>query len=99
MRDGLRSCCRLVNSSQWSYKLPKTLKFIPSFLERVVFARHDGGRARQGKRGGVRAIYYFASMKGVVYMLDIYAKNQKADLTPDDRKQLRRIVEQLRQLP
>jgi hypothetical protein len=57
------------------------------------------GRMGQGKRGGIRAIYYFASMKGVVYMLDIYAKNQKADLTPDDKKELRRIIEQLRQLP
>jgi len=54
------------------------------------------GRLGQGKRGGVRAIYYFASTAGTMYLLDIYAKNQKADLTPDDKKELKRIVEQLR---
>jgi hypothetical protein len=29
-------------------------------------------------------------------MLDIYAKNQKTDLTPDDKKELRRIIRELR---
>jgi len=53
------------------------------------------GRLGQGKRGGVRAIYYFTSLVGTVYMLDIYAKNQKSDLTPDDKKELKRIVEGL----
>jgi len=28
-------------------------------------------------------------------MLDVYAKNQKSDLTPDDKKELKRIVEGL----
>ena len=28
-------------------------------------------------------------------MLDIYAKNQKSDLTPDDKKELKRIVKGL----
>lgn len=54
------------------------------------------GRPGQGKRGGVRAIYYFASAAGTLYLLDIYAKNQKSDLTADDKKDLRRIVEGLR---
>jgi len=53
------------------------------------------GRLGQGKRGGVRAIYYFASLAGTIYMLDIFAKNQKSDLTPDDKKELKRIVEGL----
>jgi hypothetical protein len=45
-----------------------------------------------GKRGGVRAIYYFMTSAGIVYMLDIYAKNEKADLTPSDKRELRAIV-------
>ena len=53
-------------------------------------------RPGQGKRGGVRVIYYFASTAGTIYLLDIYAKNQQSDLTPDDKKQLKRIVEGLR---
>ena len=54
------------------------------------------GRPGRGKRAGVRVIYYFASTAGTIYMLDIYAKNQKSDLTPDDKRELRRIVEELR---
>ena len=54
------------------------------------------GRGGQGKSGGVRAIYYFVYLKDVVYMPDIYAKNQKTDLTPDDKKELRRIIRDLR---
>jgi hypothetical protein len=32
---------------------------------------------------------------GTVYMLDIYAKNRKADLTPDDKRELKRIIDEL----
>ena len=45
-----------------------------------------------GKRRGVRAVYYFQTRAGIVYMLDIYAKNEKADLTPADKRELRSIV-------
>jgi hypothetical protein len=51
--------------------------------------------ARVGKRGGVRAVYYFQASAGIVYMLDIYAKNEKADLTPADKRELRAIVSML----
>jgi hypothetical protein len=54
------------------------------------------GRPGQGKRGGVRTIYYFAAAVGTLYLLDVYAKNQQSDLTPDDKKELKRIVEGLR---
>jgi len=45
-----------------------------------------------GKRGGVRVVYYFQKQAEVVYMLDIYAKNEKSDLTPADKRELRAIV-------
>ena len=35
-----------------------------------------------GKRGGVRVAYYFVVRSQIVYWLDIYAKNEKSDLTP-----------------
>jgi hypothetical protein len=54
------------------------------------------GRMGQGKRGGVRTFYYCASTAGTLYLLDIYAKNRQSDLTPDDKKELKRIVEGLR---
>ncbi len=49
-------------------------------------------RSGMGKRGGVRAIYYFLVRADLIYMLDIYAKNEKADLTPADKRELRGIV-------
>ena len=49
-------------------------------------------RPGMGKRGGVRVVYYFQTRAGIVYMLDIYAKNEKADLTPADKRELRAIV-------
>jgi hypothetical protein len=49
-------------------------------------------RPGTGKRGGVRAVYYFQTRAEIVYMLDIYAKNEKADLTPADKRELREIV-------
>lgn len=50
--------------------------------------------AGKGKRGGARVIYYCASARGVLFMLDIYAKSEKEDLTPDELKVLRRLVKE-----
>ena len=49
-------------------------------------------RPGMGKRGGVRVVYYFQTQAEIVYMLDIYAKNEKSDLTPADKRELRAIV-------
>jgi hypothetical protein len=45
-----------------------------------------------GKRGGARVVYYFQTRAEIVYVLDIYAKNEKSDLTPADKRELRAIV-------
>jgi len=47
-----------------------------------------------GKRGGVRAIYYWAVSNGQILMLLMYAKNEQDDLTPEQLKVLRKIVEE-----
>ena len=46
-----------------------------------------------GKRGGARIIYYWAVAQDRILMLFIYAKNESADLTPDQIKTLRHVVE------
>jgi hypothetical protein len=46
-----------------------------------------------GKSGGARIIYYWAVSSETILMLDAYPKNVKADLTKDEIKKLRRIVE------
>lgn len=47
----------------------------------------------RGKRGGVRAIYYWLVAKDQILMLFLYSKNEKDDLTPTQLKVLREIVE------
>lgn len=49
--------------------------------------------AGRGKRGGARVIYYWANHRAQVFMLDIYAKNEKADLSRDELKALAQLVE------
>jgi hypothetical protein len=55
-----------------------------------------GALPGKGKRGGIRVIYFYRSTAGVVYFLDAYAKNVKADLTPADKQQLRALVNRLK---
>ena len=47
----------------------------------------------RGKRGGARVIYYWATEQDHLLMLLIYAKNESEDLTQDQIKTLRQIVE------
>ncbi len=54
------------------------------------------GRGGRGKSGGVRAIYYFHHGRGAIYMLTLYAKSDQADLTEDDKRDIRRIVARLK---
>ncbi len=47
----------------------------------------------RGKRGGSRVIYYHFVSAAQIALLLIYPKNEKDDLTSDERKALRRIIE------
>jgi hypothetical protein len=44
-----------------------------------------GGR---GKRGGVRIVYYFHNMDVPVFLLTVFAKNERATLSKDELSQL-----------
>jgi len=46
-----------------------------------------------GKRGGARMIYYWVVARDRILLLDIYAKNEREDLTADQLKQLRLLIE------
>jgi len=52
------------------------------------------GIQRRGKRGGVRVIYYWAVRQDHILMLLIYAKNEKDDLSAEQLKVLRRMIEE-----
>ena len=46
----------------------------------------------RGKRGGIRAIYFWFGARGAIYMLAAYAKADRDDLTATDKKALARLV-------
>jgi hypothetical protein len=53
-------------------------------------------RARgNGKRGGARVIYYFRDLNMPVFLLAVYAKGEKMNLTMHERELMQRIVETL----
>lgn len=48
----------------------------------------------RGKRGGVRIIYYLELAESRFLLLTLYAKNELEDLTTNEIKLLKRIVEE-----
>jgi len=52
-------------------------------------------RSGQGKSGGVRVIYYFHSERMPLYLLTVFAKNERADLTQKERNELSKLVDAL----
>jgi hypothetical protein len=48
----------------------------------------------RGKRSGVRVIYFWASAKGHLLMLYVYSKSESADLTKEQVRHLRQLVEE-----
>lgn len=48
----------------------------------------------QGKRGGIRVIYYWSASRETILMLFVYAKNEQDDLTRQQLKTLRKIIEE-----
>lgn len=52
-------------------------------------------RDGKGKSGGVRVIYYFHSEQIPLYLLTIFAKNERANLSMAERNELAHLVEKL----
>lgn len=50
----------------------------------------------RGKRGGARVIYYFHSEVMPLIALLVYAKNERSDLTTEQKKDISRLVEALK---
>ena len=49
----------------------------------------------RGKRGGARIIYFFHSMDVPLFALTAFAKNDRSNLTQEERNDYRRIVKRL----
>lgn len=66
------------------------------------YIQHTGGCQKirwaignRGKSGGVRVIYYVVVPKGKIYLLLIYAKNEQANLTAEQRSIVKKLVKKL----
>jgi len=46
----------------------------------------------KGKRGAARTIYYYHNELVPLFLLDIYAKNEKANLSEADKRSLKRLL-------
>jgi hypothetical protein len=53
------------------------------------------GAGAKGKSGGVRVIYYWVRADDQIFLLTIYGKNEKADLSAADLKRVVRLLEEL----
>lgn len=47
----------------------------------------------RGKRGGIRVIYYWAVKDEIILLLLLYPKSTQDDLSPEQTKILRKVVE------
>lgn len=53
------------------------------------------GLEGRGKRGGVRVIYYFHNDAMPVFLLNVFAKNEKTNLTKAERNVLKKLTAEL----
>jgi hypothetical protein len=49
-------------------------------------------RGGRGKSGGARIIYYAMTRRGTLYLLDVYAKSAKEDLTDAEKREIRNLI-------
>jgi hypothetical protein len=52
-------------------------------------------RPGSGKRGGVRVISYYAGLNIPVFLLSVFAKNEKADLSQAERNAIRAVLAEM----
>jgi len=67
-----------------------------------VLIRGTGGlrklrwaRIGQGKSGGVRVIYYFHNPEIPLYLLAVFGKNEKANISAEEKSTLKKAVKNL----
>jgi hypothetical protein len=70
--------------------------------EAGVLIRGGGGLRKlrvaahgKGKSGGARVLYYFKVAADQIYMLAVYAKGRKENLSAEETAQLRELVKRL----
>lgn len=60
-------------------------------VRKVRWSRSGGG-----KRGGARVVYFYHDASRPLYLLLVYAKARRENLTPDEKRMVRRLAATLR---
>lgn len=60
--------------------------------------RLTDSRRNKGKRGGIRAIYYYFVSLDRIYLITAYNKDKQTDLTEEQRKNLNKITDLIKQI-
>ena len=55
-------------------------------------------RGSKGKSGGVRVIYYYHDQRIPLYLLTVFGKNEKSNITKSERNELAKLVNVLVQV-
>jgi hypothetical protein len=78
------------------------ISYVAEFPKSGVIMRGTGGirklrwaREGGGKSGGARVVYYFQNEQIPLYLLTIFGKGEKANLSPSERKELAGLVKLL----
>lgn len=51
----------------------------------------------KGKRGGARVLYVDIELKDKIYFINVYSKDEKSDITPDEKKAFKAVVNFLKE--
>jgi len=78
------------------------ISYIAEFPKSGVIMRGTGGirklrwaREGGGKSGGVRVVYYFHNVQIPLYLLTVFGKGEKSNLSPSERNELAALVKLL----
>ena len=78
------------------------ITYLSAFPNSGVLIQGTGGirklrwaRSGRGKSGGVRVIYYFHNFEMPLYLLTLFGKNEKTNLSKAERNILSKAVERL----
>ncbi len=52
-------------------------------------------KKRQGKRGGLRVIYFYHAEKDTLWMLALYEKKEKEDLSKTDKEVIKKLIQEI----
>jgi hypothetical protein len=78
------------------------IRYLAANLEAGVLLQGTGGirklrwkREGAGKSGGVRVIYYFHSEQYPLFLLTLFGKSEKANISKAERNMLAKLTEEL----